>query len=459
MPRPQARARMGPPALLSVGIEMARSLGDVLLFPFRVLRYFSQRETLRRELLEDLGANPEAYCPPPMGRLEHRLHVFVSCAEASGELHAVNTLRALRQRCAELGLEEPRISGLGGERLAAERVDTIGDPVRRAVMGFSAVLGSLPFYLRLVRRSAVHLREQRPDVCLFIDSPALHVPLGHIARRAGIPVVHFVAPQHWGWAPWRAQGYRTAVDRALTILPFESAWFARRGVHTAHVGHPLCDALSHVPAGRPAESSRRLVLLPGSRRKVIDANLPWMLARLAELRLKFPDLEVVLPHARAELASLLRAHLTAAGASRWVRLETADLHTSLRGARAAFAVSGTILLDLLHHRLPTVVVYRLTGRSGPWMYRNLLTAPWFSVVNLLAAREVVPEFCFAGEGPLAQVREALERAFDDREWREHCRKGLDLAADRLGPPGACSRAADELLAAAGGSIVSNGSSA
>jgi len=459
MPRPEARARRGPPALVSVGIELARSLGDVLLFPMRLLRYFSQREALKLELLEDLGSTPASYRAPPASLLEHRLHVFVSCAEASGELHALNTLRALRQRCAELGLQEPRISGLGGERLAAERVETIGDPVRRAVMGFSAVLGSLPFYLRLVRRTAVHLREQRPDVCLFVDSPALHVPLGHIARRAGVPVVHFVAPQHWGWAPWRTNGYRSAVDRALTILPFESAWFARRGVRTAHVGHPLCDALANVPAGRPTEASRTLVLLPGSRRKVIDANLPWMLARLAELRERIPDLEVVLPHARAELSSLLRAHLTAAGASRWVRLETAELHGSLRGARAAFAVSGTVLLDLLHHRLPTVVVYRLSGRAGPWMYRNLLTAPWFSVVNLLAAREVLPEFCFAGEGPQAQVREALERAFLDPEWRKACQAGLELAAQRLGPPGACANAADELLAAAGASIVSNGASA
>ncbi|MEO6709319.1 MAG: hypothetical protein ABI054_04835, partial [Planctomycetota bacterium] len=309
--------------------------------------------------------------------------------------------------------------------------------------------------LRLLRDAAAHLRETQPDVCLFVDSPALHVPLGHIARRAGVPVVHFVAPQHWGWAPWRARGYRSAVDRALTILPFEQAWFARRGVPTLHVGHPLLDALLDVPVGAPDESSRTIALLPGSRRKVIERNLPWMLARLAELRTEFPDLDVVLPHGRSELGQLLRSHIEAAGASSWVRLETGDLHQSLRSVRAAFSVSGTVLLDLLHHRLPTVVAYRLGGAAGPWMYEHLLTPPWFASVNLLAGREVLPEFCFAGDGPLEAVREALRRAFGDPLWRAECGRGLELAAQRLGPSGACRRAAEVVLELAATRIGSN----
>jgi lipid-A-disaccharide synthase len=442
--------------VLSVAWEFARALGAVLLFPWRLMRYLQQRQALRQELLDDLAGSPTEHRVEVPAGIEGPLHVFVSCAEASGELHALNTIRALRRRCAELGMQAPTFSGLGGERLAAEGVRTIEDPVRRAVMGFSAVLGSLPFYLRLLTRAARHLRRERPDVCLFVDSPALHIPLGRIARRAGVPVVHFVAPQHWGWAPWRARGYRSAVDCALTILPFEQAWFARRNVPTAHVGHPLLDALAQVPHGAPDENSRTIVLLPGSRRKVIDANLPWMLARLMELRAQLPDLQVVLPHARSELADLLRAHIAAAGVTQWVRIETTDLHQSLRGARAAFAVSGTVLLDLLHHRLPTVVVYRLTGKFGTWMYNNLLSAPWFSITNLLAAREVLPEFCFVGEGPLPQVREALRRAFDDPQWRARCAEGLALAAVRLGPPGACDRAAEHLLATVDRTIVSNG---
>ncbi|HUR27552.1 MAG TPA: hypothetical protein VM509_05150 [Planctomycetota bacterium] len=455
MPEAEARVRAGPPATLSVAIELARALGGLALFPFRLALYLARRKALSAELLADLSATPKTVPARGAPRLVRAPRVFVSCAEASGEVHVLNTLRALRIRCAELGVGEPLCTGLGGDRLRAAGVRTLGDPVQRAAMGFSAVLGSLPFYLRLLRTAAAHFRDERPDVCVLVDSPALHVPLGRIARRAGVPVVHFVTPQHWGWAPWRARGYASAVDRALTILPFEQAWFARRGVPTLHVGHPLLDALSAVPASGPDKNSRAIALLPGSRRKVIERNLPWMLARLAELREHAPDLTVVLPHGRAELGNLLRAHVDAAGAAAWVRIETGDLHESLRHVRAAFSVSGTVLLDLLHHRLPTVVVYRLSGTAGPWMYEHLLTPPWFASINLLAGREVVPEFCFAGEGPKVQVRAALARAFDDPAWRADCQRGLELAARRLGPPGACDLAALEVLQLAAARIGSN----
>src|SRR5438874_10342754 len=97
-----------------------------------------------------------------------------------------------------------------------------------------------------------------------------------IAQRYGVRTVHFVTPQYWAWAPWRVHAYARTVDRALSILPFEPAWFARRGVGVAHVGHPLLDEIersrSMVTAGPPGsgDESRELVLLPGSRAGVIE---------------------------------------------------------------------------------------------------------------------------------------------------------------------------------------------
>jgi lipid A disaccharide synthetase len=98
--------------------------------------------------------------------------------------------------------------------------------------------------------------------------------------------------------------------------------------------------------------------------------------------------------------------------------------------------------------LPAVVVYRLASSRQAALSRWFLTAPHFASINLLAAREIVPEFCFAGEGPRARVEAALERAIADESWRAQCRAGLELAAERLGPPGATSRAARAVIATA-----------
>ena len=136
-----------------------------------------------------------------------------------------------------------------------------------------------------------------------------------------------------------------------------------------------------------------------------------------------------------------------------MRLETGDLHGSLRSARSALSVSGTILIDLLHHRLPAVVIYRVKGRFEVWMSRHLLTAPWFASINLLAAEELLPEFAFCGDGPRAEVAGALERCHRDEAWRARCRTGLERVARRLGPPGAADRAASHAISLAAERIV------
>jgi lipid A disaccharide synthetase len=128
-------------------------------------------------------------------------------------------------------------------------------------------------------------------------------------------------------------------------------------------------------------------------------------------------------------------------ASERVEIETGELHASLRRASAALSVSGTVLLDLLHHRLPSVCIYRVAKARDTLAYRTLLTTPWFASINLLAAREVVPEHCFRGRGPQGEVVEQLVGLLSDPERRRAALRGLELAADRLGPAGACRRAA------------------
>ena len=77
-----------------------------------------------------------------------------------------------------------------------------------------------------------------------------------------------------------------------------------------------------------------------------------------------------------------------------------------------------------------MVVYRVRHLHETWMSRTLLTLPWFASPNLLAAREILEELCFHGEGPPA-VDAALARCFDDAVWRERCIRGPERAAQRL----------------------------
>ena len=432
----------------AVALECLRALGGALAAPFHLARYALAHERLRDELV-GLLERPAAVEEP--GRIapprDRPLELFVSCAEPSGEMHAARLVAALRAALRRAGAPPPRVVGLGGAALAAAGVELLADPVARAAMG-ADVLRALPFYLGLLTRAAEHLERARPDLCLLVDSPALHVPLARLARGRARHVVHFATPQHWAWAPWRVHAYREAVDLALTILPFEPAWFRARGVRVAHVGHPLLDdyGAERLAPRAPGADGDLLVLLPGSREGVVRRNLPWMLAAASRLRLALPSVEVAVLQDRPGLEPLLAELVARSGAAGWARVEVGELSAGLARARAALSVSGTVLVDLLCHRVPAVVVYRLRRRLAARLAPRALTVPWFSSVNLLAGAEVYPEFCFAGEGPVEEVERALERCYNDPAWRERCRAGLAEAARRLGPPGATERAAGHALA-------------
>jgi lipid-A-disaccharide synthase len=434
----------------AVAAEVGRAAGNAFILPLRAGLYLTRARGLRRALAGDLeSVHAVEDVPAPRLLPARPLRLFVASAEPSGERHAVSLITALRAELARAGAPAPEILALGGSATRALGVEVIGDPLARAAMGLDP-LRSLPFYARLLTHTGEALARFRPDLVVPIDSPALFVPLARIARAAGLTSAHFVAPQYWAWAPWRVRAYREAFALALTILPFEPTFWARHGVRTAHVGHPALDGLPPAP---PADDPRRttLVLLPGSRSSVVARNLPWMLEIARELHRRHPRLEIVLPHEHVARRAEFETQLRAAAAEGWVRLAVGGnggLHAELARARAALSVSGTVLIDLLHQRLPAAVVYRLDGAVASRAAPHALTVPWFSVVNLLARAPIYWEACFHGEGPRAACLAHLERALFDPAFRADNALALEEAARRLGPPGAVGRTARHVLALA-----------
>lgn len=444
LPLPRRSAVLSPRG--ASRLELARAIGVGLASPLRWLVHAPGRSAEMRRIAGEVEASDGRIDPVPALELptDRPLRVFLSAAEASGEIHGANLVEALRRVAARHGAPVPEITAIGGERLRALDVPTIGDPVARAHMGFDGVLQSLPYYAGLLADGASHARDRAPDVLVPIDSPALHVPLARMVRRYGVPVVHLVTPQYWGWAPWRVHAYRRAIDLGLTILPHEARWFARHGVRTKHVGHPLLDALEEIPRTSPPEDSNVLAVLPGSRAGVIRRNLPWMMRALSVLRAEHPNARIEILQATGEHVGSI-VDLTR---DEDVRVVVGDLHSSLARARAAFAVSGTILTDVLHHRLPVVVIYRVSKRMETWMRDHVLIAPYFASTNLLAGEAIVPEHCFRGEGPLDVVAGQVRDAYSDEATRSRMAAGFERALERLGPPGAIERTAHHALALA-----------
>ena len=235
---------------LSVTATLIRELVRALIVPARLLLYLPRRRHWRRRAREALAAASQrdgATEPDQLAaffdrRKPHRgdrPHLFVSAGEASGEQHASRLVGKVAG--------EARVTAFGGGQLAEAGADVRFALSEHAVMGVVGVLKQLPLILRAYAGFLRLLRDDPPDLVVLVDYPGLHLVMAKACRRRGVPVLHYVAPQYWAWGPWRMRRYRRAVDATLTILPFETEFFARQGVPSAYIGHPLLDELRDAP--------------------------------------------------------------------------------------------------------------------------------------------------------------------------------------------------------------------
>lgn len=432
---------------LSVAITLVKELVRAFTVPVRLLLYLPRRHHWRKQAREALDAASQRADGEGLEQLQHffdkrkpqrgdRPHLFVSAGEASGELHAAKLVRALG--------DGVRTSAFGGSQLAEASAEVRFGLSEHAVMGVVGVLKQLPLILRAFADFLRLLRDDPPDLVVLVDYPGLHLVMAKACKRRGIPVLHYIAPQYWAWGPWRMRRYRRAVDATLTILPFETEFFARNRVPAAYIGHPLLDELADNPPdeGTVAEvrARRTLVILPGSRRAEIEANLDGMLRIADALRARDPELRVVIPHKNPRRTELIRSKLQAAG-SPHVEHHEGALAPWLSGAHLVLAKSGTGSLEACLHGNPTIVVYKLRGALASLGYHNILSVPYIAGANLIAGREVAPEHCFHSETGWQSVQRDAEKLWFDDDARRICLTGLDEVRRRLGEPGATGRVA------------------
>ena len=114
--------------------------------------------------------------------------IFLTAAEASGDTHAANLIRALKAV-----LPGARFVGVGGPRMAAAGCELIEDIIASAGMVFDWI-HKIPYYIRIVRRVEEEIRRRQPAVLVPVDSPGLNWHMVAAARKHSVPVMYFIAP-------------------------------------------------------------------------------------------------------------------------------------------------------------------------------------------------------------------------------------------------------------------------
>ena len=356
--------------------------------------------------------------------------ILVSAGEASGDLYAALVVEELRRL-----VPDAEFFGSTGPRLRAAGVRTVVDAQSLAVAGLLEVVTHIPRIYGEYRKLLRAAQREPPDVAVLTDSPDFHLRVARRLAARGVPVIYLVAPQVWAWRKRRLTGMRRSLRHLLCIFPFEEEYFRREGLTATYIGHPLAGrvgpALSREEFFRKhrlVPERRLIVVLPGSRRGEAARHLP-ALRDAAERLSRDEDMNFILPASATTGSEFFRKRM----GDTPIQVIEGESWDAIAHADLALAASGTVTVEAALLGTPMVTFYKVTTPS--WIAGRLLVrVPFYSMVNLIAGRSVVPELM---QGRMTGINLAAEarRLLADQTARSEMREGLAEVRRRLSTGG------------------------
>ena len=358
--------------------------------------------------------------------------IFIIAGEESGDIHGAKLVQQIRKLN-----PTTRFIGHGGDKMKIAGVKVIEHISALSVVGFTEAIRRLP-YIRKVMKDTIRLiKKNNPIRIILIDYPGFNLNLAKKIQKFKIPITYFILPQVWAWKENRALKIKNFTDQALSIIPFEKAWFKERGIGIDFVGHPFVDIKKPVinkdgffSKHSLALNKPLLTLLPGSRQQEIDRHWPIFLNVINKLHGIFPNLQFILGKAPNIIISDI---------PKFVKIEENNVRLAMAYGNTGLIASGTATLEAAVLGLPAVVCYK-TSDITYWVGKQLAKVEYLSLINLIAKRNIVPEFIQHKMTPEILVK-AIIPLLSNTPERKKMIDGYKQITKELGIPGVYSRAA------------------
>lgn len=311
---------------------------------------------------------------------------YIIAGEASGDLHASNLMKALKQ-------EDPDADFRfwGGDLMQAQGGKMVKHYRELAFMGFAEVIMNLRTIFSNIKLCKEDIKNYEPDVILYIDYPGFNMRIAEWAKKQGYQNHYYISPQIWAWKENRIKKIKRDVDHMYVILPFEKQFYEEKhDFPVEFVGHPLLDAIQDRQPPQPEEFRKEhnlgnkpiIALLPGSRKQEIEKMLSIMLSVTDH----FEDYQFVIAGAPSQDSEFYQEFTSRKNVS-LIMNKTYDV---LSLAHAALVTSGTATLETALFKVPEVVCYKGSYISYH-IAKRIINLEYISLVNLIMDREVVKE--------------------------------------------------------------------
>jgi len=369
--------------------------------------------------------------------------IYFVAGEVSADNHGAALMRCLREldsRLQFVGRGGPQMREIAGEQFK----NWIGEA---AVLGLWEVLRKYGYFREQFHETLREIRESKPDAVVLIDYPGFNLRLARALRRQAPrqKIIYYISPQVWAWDHGRIKRMAHFIDLVLCIFPFETDLYNQVGLRALFVGHPMIERLQD----RKIDTQRDpnlIGLFPGSRSREVRKILPVMLETVRELRKHNRNLRFEVAAASEQLALQMSpavAGLDQSQDGEAIQIKVDETAVIMQRAWAGIVASGSATLEAAYFRLPFVLIYKVMWPTY-LAARLVVNVKYLGMPNLLADKEVVPEFIQYRAKPRAVV-EAVQPLIENANARERMISEFDSIIGRLGETGASERAARAII--------------
>jgi lipid-A-disaccharide synthase len=369
------------------------------------------------------------------------MKIYFVAGEASGDEHGAALMRSLSELAPDLefsGRGGPQMKEIAGE----EFTNWIDDA---AVVGLWEVVKHLRYFREQFAKALEEIDSAQPAAVVLIDYPGFNLRLARTLRQrsAHLKIIYYISPQVWAWNRGRIRKMARYLDLMLCIFPFEAELYGLSGLRTIFVGHPMIENLAKRRTGEPRDPNL-IGLFPGSRFREVKKIFPVMLGAGAEMMAQQPEVRFEVAAASEPLGRQIEGLLASSSVRGRVRVVIGDSSGTMQRAFAGMVASGTATLEAAYFRLPFVLVYKV---SWPTYFagRVLIRTPYVGMPNVLAEREIVPEF-LQHEAQPRLIAASVQQLINDHAKRTAMISDFDAVIGKLGESGASATAAKAILA-------------
>ena len=318
--------------------------------------------------------------------------------------------------------------------MQAAGMELLLDLTEHAVVGLVEVLRNYGKFRETFWDLVEEAEKRKPDAVVLVDFPGFNLRFAAQMKERGIKVIYYISPQLWAWHASRAKQIERDVDLMLCIFPFEKDWYAKHApkLRVEFVGHPFAERVGESTKSE-TRNPKLILLLPGSREREVAKIFP-IIAGVVD---RMPnDLEFIAAAVNEQSAAMMMSHPR-------IKVELGTAHELMQHATLAITASGTATMECAFYGCPMIVVYKvnwLTYLIG----RMVVKVKWLGMPNVIAGREIVPEFIQHDAKP-ERIAAMAHDLLENDEKREVMQRELASIVASLGGAGASERAAKLIL--------------